>query len=293
MRAFVSWLFIALFVSLGCAAPVLAPTAILPTATTIANTPPATSAVRPGATAATSTPLPPATGTIAPTGTPLPTGARQPVGTASPAASPPARTIKVMPLGDSITYGWPDISYGGYRRLLGTILTNDGYHIDFVGSVHSGKGVIPDPDNEGHYGWTIPQLKTGIDTKGWLETYQPDIILLHIGTNDLEKPNPASAPGNLSALIDDILARLPRTHVVVAQIIPFRKGPDRAHQAYAAALPGIVASKAPRVSLVDMQTILTPTDYADGIHPNASGYDKMARAWEPAIRAVISAAGLN
>lgn len=28
--------------------------------------------------------------------------------------------------------------------------------------------------------------------------------------------------------------------------------------------------------------------YADGLHPNAGGYDKMARAWEPAIRAILS-----
>ncbi len=193
-----------------------------------------------------------------------------------------------MPLGDSITYGWPDTGYGGYRRLLGTLLTRDGYYLDFVGSLQSGTGIIPDPDNEGHYGWTIPQIKAGIDSKGWLETYQPDLILLHIGTNDLEKPDRASAPANLSALLDDILTRLPRTRVIVAQIIPFRPGRDPAHAAYNAAIPDIVASKGARVSLVDMQSILTPADYADRFHPNASGYDKMAQAWEPAIRAVIN-----
>ncbi len=33
-----------------------------------------------------------------------------------------------------------------------------------------------------------------------------------------------------------------------------------------------------------------PADYADGLHPNAGGYDKMARAWEGAIRALLSGA---
>ncbi len=210
-----------------------------------------------------------------------------------PTATAPARTIKIMPLGDSITYGWPDTSYGGYRRLLGTMLINDGYSIEFVGSLQSGIGVRPDPDNEGHYGWTIAQIHTGIDTKGWLETYQPDLILLHIGTNDLEKPDPASAPGKLSALLDDILQRLPHAHIIVAQIIPFRRGPDSVHQAYNAALPELVVGKGGRVSLVDMQTILVPTNYADAFHPNASGYDKMARAWEPALRAVIQSTELQ
>jgi lysophospholipase L1-like esterase len=187
-----------------------------------------------------------------------------------------SQKIKIMPLGDSITFGSPEPGYGGYRHLLGTLLINDGYTIDFVGSRQN---------NEGHPGWTIPQIKNGIDSRGWLETYQPDIILLHIGTNDIRQGNAASAPADLSALLDDILTRLPQTHVIVAQIVPFRRGPAPAHQS---AILGIVASKGPRVSLVDMQNILSPSDYEEGIHPNAGGYDKMAHAWEPAIRAVLS-----
>ena len=194
--------------------------------------------------------------------------------------------LKIMPLGDSITFGSPDPSYGGYRRLLGTLLTNDGYVFEFVGSRHGGNGVIPDPDNEGHPGWTIPQIKEGIDSNGWLETYQPDIILLHIGTNDIAHRQAAAAPSNLAALLDDILGRLPHVHVIVAQIIPFRRGPERVHESYSTAVAGIVESKGPRASKVDMQNILSASDYADGLHPNAGGYDKMARAWEAAIRAV-------
>ncbi len=196
--------------------------------------------------------------------------------------------LKIMPLGDSITFGSPNPAYGGYRRLLGKLLTNDGYVFDFVGSRRSGDGVVPDPDNEGHPGWTIQQIKEGIDSSGWLESYQPDIILLHLGTNDITHRQAAAAPGNLSALLDDILARLPATRVIVAQIIPFRRGPERVHQSYNDAVAAIVASKGPRVSKVDMQNILSPADYADGLHPNAAGYDKLARAWEAAIHSVAS-----
>jgi lysophospholipase L1-like esterase len=199
--------------------------------------------------------------------------------------------LKIMPLGDSITWGTPAPAYGGYRHLLGTLLANDGYSVEFVGSGQSGIGVLPSPNNEGHPGWTIRRILKGIDSAGWLETYQPDIVLLHIGTNDLRPlvGGAAAAPDNLSALLDDILRRLPRAYVIVAQIIPFRPGPDPGHQAYNAAIPGIVASKGARVSVVDMQSILSPSDYADGLHPKAVGYDKMARAWEPAIRAAASA----
>jgi lysophospholipase L1-like esterase len=196
--------------------------------------------------------------------------------------------VRIMPLGDSITFGSPDRDYGGYRRLLGTLLADDGYPAAFVGSRESGNGAIPSPANEGHPGWTIQQLRDGIDSNGWLETYRPDLILLHIGTNDLRQGGADAAPGSLSALLDDILSRLPRTRVLVAQIIPFRRGSDPVHRAYNAAIPGIAASKGPRVIVVDMQNILEPGDYADGLHPNAAGYDKMARAWEPAIRAALS-----
>src|ERR1700687_5951622 len=46
--------------------------------------------------------------------------------------------LKIMPLGDSVTFGTPDPSYGGYRHLLGTLLTNDGYSVEFVGSQQTG-----------------------------------------------------------------------------------------------------------------------------------------------------------
>ena len=200
-------------------------------------------------------------------------------------------SLKIMPLGDSITFGEPYPSYGGYRHALGALLANDGCRIDFVGSQQSGNRAIPDPDNEGHTGWTIAQIQKGIDANGWLETYRPDIILLHIGTNDIGHGNAVSAPGNLSRLLDDILKRLPQARVIVAQIIPFRGGPSSDHQLYNAAIPRIMASKGPRVFMVDMQSILSRSDYADDLHPNASGYDKMARAWEPAIRAVVGRSG--
>ena len=196
-------------------------------------------------------------------------------------------SLKIMPLGDSITFGTPDRSYGGYRHALGNLLANDGYIVDFVGSQRSGIKTIPDPDNEGHPGWTITQIKQGIDADGWLETYKPDIILLHIGTNDIGHGDTASAPDNLSALLDDILARLPKVRVIVAQIIPFRHGAEEGHRSYNAAIPGIAASKGARVSVVDMRNILSMSDYADGLHPNANGYNKMARAWQTAIRAVV------
>ena len=56
---------------------------------------------------------------------------------------------------------------------------------------------------------------------------------------------------------------------------------------YNAAIPGIVQSRAnagKRVHLVDMYSALTTADLADGVHPNAGGYSKMAATWYNALR---------
>jgi lysophospholipase L1-like esterase len=207
--------------------------------------------------------------------------------TGAQAQAPPA--LRIMPLGDSITFGTPDRAYGGYRHALGALLAKDGYAITFVGSQRSGVGVLANPENEGHPGWTIAEIKSGIDAGRWLENYRPDIILLHIGTNDLRRGNAGAVQTDLPALLDDIRARLPQARIIVAQIIPYRRGPDPVYRAYNAAIPAIVASRGTLVSRVDMAAILSVEDYADDLHPNDGGYDKMARACEGAIRAALAA----
>jgi len=70
----------------------------------------------------------------------------------SATASPPP--IRILPLGDSITYGYP-VS-GGYRLPLYQLLTNGGYNVDFTGTqTDNGAPDLPDPHHEGHPGWTI------------------------------------------------------------------------------------------------------------------------------------------
>jgi lysophospholipase L1-like esterase len=195
----------------------------------------------------------------------------------------PKISLRIMPLGDSITYGEGIVSYGGYRNLLGALLESDGYTVDFVGSQKSGEASLADADNEGHSGWRIYNLREAIASEGWLETYQPDVILLHIGSNDLRDGNPVYTRDNLSALIDDILARLPETHVIVAQIIRTRWGSDTKHILYNDSIPGIAASKGGRVSVIDMENVLSNKDFTTLYHPSPRGYDKMAHAWESAI----------
>jgi lysophospholipase L1-like esterase len=150
-------------------------------------------------------------------------------------------------------------------------------------------GNLTDTDNEGHNGWTIAQIAGQVT--GWLAAYKPDVVLLHIGTNDVKTATGAvGAPQRLSALIDQLRGAAPNATVIVAQIVP---SPDSATNArivaYNDQIPAIVAGKGtPKVRLANLYNPLSRTsDMADGLHPNDSGYVKMAAAWEPLVTPLL------
>lgn len=215
--------------------------------------------------------------------------AATPIGTASAESN---GGVRVMPLGDSITEG--TATPGGYRIGLWQRLAGGGYTTDFVGSQFNGPGSLGDHDHEGHPGWRIDQIDANI--VGWLNTYQPQTVLLHIGTNDiLQNYDVAGAPNRLSALIDHITTTAPNAEVFVAQITPlgWAEG-DAAVNSFNAAIPGIVQSKVnagKHVHMVDMHSALTAADLDDGVHPTAAGYDKMAAVWYAALRSVPGSIG--
>ena len=127
--------------------------------------------------------------------------------------------------------------------------------------------------------------------------YNPQIVLLQIGTNDINRPfDPANAPARLSALIDHICAQLPAGgKVYVAQLTP-ESDPNLNQQviAYNTQIPGIVQSKqnaGQPVYLVDMYHTITTGDLQDGVHPTPAGYNRMGDAWFNTIRADLAGNG--
>src|SRR5581483_2540247 len=127
--------------------------------------------------------------------------------------------VKVMPLGDSITHGYT--VPGGYRIGLWQRFTANGYKVDFVGSQSNGPASLGDHDHEGHPGWRIDQIDA--DIVGWLGTYKPHTVLLHLGTNDISHNyNLSPAPNRLSALIDHFTPAAPTGEVFGAHAIPLR-----------------------------------------------------------------------
>lgn len=192
--------------------------------------------------------------------------------------------VRIMPLGDSITDGFT-VS-GGYRTGLWQRFAAVGKAVDFTGSAYGGPDSLGDRDHEGHSSWRIRDIDAVI--AGWLRTSAPRTVLLQIGTNDVNaNEDVANAPARLSALIDTIRTNAPATELFVAQLTPLTDpAADARVRAFNAALPAVVAQKGPRTHLVDMHSALTTNDIADGIHPTAAGYDKMAARWYDAMQSV-------
>ncbi|WP_102126791.1 RICIN domain-containing protein [Deinococcus planocerae] len=202
----------------------------------------------------------------------------------APVAAPaPTVTRRVMPLGDSITDGY-NIP-GGYRPELFQKLTAAALSTDFVGSLRNGN--LTDRDHEGHSGWRIDEISARVD--GWVDAYQPEVILLMIGTNDMiQNYDVARAPARLGALLDKINARRPAATVLVASIPPMSDATrNNRARTYNAAIPNLVQTRAAagrKVRFVDAYPQLTLSDLADGVHPNAAGYSKLANVWMNALR---------
>ena len=200
-----------------------------------------------------------------------------------------AAPVRIMPLGDSITYGVGDESnHGGYRGPLYDLLVNAGDAVDFVGTLTG--GAIPDPNNEGHSGWRADQVRDQLNT--WLTLNPPDIVLLHIGTNDITAGETVSTITAEIGQILDIVDAFEAAHgrpitVVVARIINRNDSFSGETTTLNGSIADMVDARAAAgdlVTVVDQEAALTyPNDLADTLHPNAGGYAKMAGVWYAAL----------
>lgn len=217
--------------------------------------------------------------------------------------------LRIMPLGDSITEGLtigsinepPAGERVGYRRKLFndlTALANGGYTIDFVGQLSNGATATPpiaDPDHQGTPGERDDQVASNVIS--YLNTTPPDIILLHIGTNDFD-----TSPTDVRNILNNIQswenANYPVT-VFLARIIQDVDPPNLDVTTFNTNVANSLVMS-DRVVTVNLQTgagmiysIDTSAgclasgdsgtgcsgDMADDLHPNPNGYFKLATKW--------------
>lgn len=204
--------------------------------------------------------------------------------------TPIRETVRIMPLGDSITWGVGAPGHDSYRTDLYRRLTNAGLKVDFVGSKRSGTG--PDRDNEGHPGWTITQISANIGR--WLDAYRPDVILLHIGTNDMTRGLP-NATEHMTTLLDRIHRRAPQAQIFVAKVIglgvePGLSGQAARTRAYNRSIERLVTARGKAFHLVD-QSRVRGVSLHDRVHPNEYGFLRMSWTWYRALEPTLNHTG--
>jgi VCBS repeat-containing protein len=212
-----------------------------------------------------------------------------------------AHALKILPLGDSITYGWTAIDYqqgqtnteNGYRGPLWWDFASNAMLIDMVGPNTSGDSSLADQSHAGYPNYRSDQVATLLP--GIMTSSTPDAILLMIGTNDIfQETAPAShVTDSINSMIASVTATSPSTHIYVATLMPINQAQDgqpgdaamvaTVNAAIRATVTQAVAA-GENVSLVDLSA-MTLSDIADAAHPTAAGYTKLAQIWYNAILA--------
>jgi lysophospholipase L1-like esterase len=217
----------------------------------------------------------------------------------APASRAVAQTpVRIMPLGDSITAG-----PGCWRAYLWHQLQLAGYtNIDFVGTQSDGGGCNPgftyDFDHEGHSGYAITSIADNNQLPPWLSATSPNIVIVHLGTNDMWGgyiPLQTKLTA-LTKLIGQMRDNNPSMKIVLSQIIPMNPSSCTTCMADVVALndaiPGLAASLATAQSpiyVVDQWTGFdVVADTVDGVHPNTSGFIKMANKYFPVVAQALS-----
>jgi acyl-CoA thioesterase I len=205
-------------------------------------------------------------------------------------------SLRIMPLGDSITEG--ESGHNTYRRVLWQRLKGAGCSVDFVGTqygVSSGYRNSPsksppnadfDLDHEGHWDYSVNELLPFVASS--VAATQPDIVLIHIGTNDVLAGQSASGiAGEISSLIATLRGGKSDLYIVLAKIIP--AAPNTAGTAALnRQIDGIAArmnNTTSPVVVVDQASGYSTADNYDGVHPAPSGEAKLGNRWADAVLA--------
>lgn len=235
------------------------------------------------------------------------------------------QTLKIMPLGNSLTAGengdpsnpLTSEQMVAYRYGLKYLLEQEGYSIDFVGSQSDGSAYFSDnqhaaiPGSRDQYVERL--LIDGYDQRNgvqilnpprlYLDEFNPDIILLHIGTNDVTHETDIITNERVSAildLIDQYEARAGKEVTVFLALIINRRLPCSTGSGcwtttqfnnYIETMAQSRIASGDKIVLVDMENdadiVYTNEDFTaadpQGLHLNPNGYGKMAAKWFSSI----------
>lgn len=197
------------------------------------------------------------------------------------------RTLRLMPLGGSVTYGVGSSDGNGYRQFLGDMLLADGYQVRFVGSRRSGS--MNNGDNEGWRGYRLDQIET--KARRCVATLLPKVFTVNAGSNDCIQDFQLEGFGlRMGSMLEYFWQTSPASTVILSTLlVNADKDVNSRVLRINDQLRELAQSKAAeqkRIVLADMNSPEGPQlgDLVDGTHPDDKGYKKMAAIWFNAIR---------
>ena len=205
-----------------------------------------------------------------------------------------------MPAGDSVTLGAGNaatVAECGFRSKLCKLLTVK-WGTTPIACGRNLTGWMGPNNMAGMSGLTVAELDTWLAQD--LAAFNPDVITLHVGTNDCTQLNSGGSPllatsmASMTTLLTRIRSTLPTVKVYIAYIIPNVVATAEVVN-YNAALKVLVEARADYASgllvPVDIYAAFVANvnwaaDYmADNSHSNQAGYTVMATTWNTAITA--------
>lgn len=239
--------------------------------------------------------------------------------------------IKILCIGDSITDGYG--TEGSYRKFLYKELADAGYRTDMTGpnfswgdakysDPDSGETFTYDPAHCGYSGYAIEAypgrngIRETITDGNYLKEYEPDIVILQIGTNDIIDNHEINSAGErLDTLVTYILDNISEDSALFVTTVPdlepnredvypwfanYRHSADWQIQysdeeaaaavnsqivSYNSQVLKVVSDKqkngAENIYFGDVHSAVTDTSkqLKDGVHPNDTGYKAMGEYW--------------
>lgn len=209
--------------------------------------------------------------------------------------------FQILSIGDSRVEGHKT-DFISYRYELWKLLKNDDRNIDFFGT-RIDERVYPDfqeiPFDHNHEGRSGDRIDETLGRLEILITNHPDmvgnVVLLGVGGNDLVQGIPLdNSVEHLNLIIDKLQAANTSVTIFIEKIAPgttsFQESNivDRSeYTAFNNAISNIAIRKSTvksRVVVVDMSILLTDENYADDVHYNQPGAQKIANQYFDAMQ---------